>query len=89
VCVFVCVRTRFHTCMVHVSFLINNLTINIGLQIICLASYSFSTIPVLVIVGRENGVDELKLTGSAERTGTLMRCGLALYLLKQEMVHWG
>jgi hypothetical protein len=33
-------------------------------------------------------VDDLKLTGVAKRTGTLMRCGLTLYLLKQEMVHW-
>jgi hypothetical protein len=57
----VCACTRFHACMVHVS-LINNHTINIGLQILCLASYSFSTTPVLVIVGRENGVGDLKLT---------------------------
>lgn len=43
---------------------------------------------MLVIVGRENGVDNLKLTGGVKRTGTLMRCGLAVYLLKQEVVHW-
>jgi len=34
-------------------------------------------------------VDVLKLRGSAERTGTVVSCGLTLYLLKQEMVHWG
>jgi len=34
-------------------------------------------------------VDILKLRGSAERTGTLVSCGLTVYLLKQEMVHWG
>ena len=68
--------------MVLVSFLINNHTINIGLQNLGLASYSFTTIHVLVIGGRENGVDDLKLMGGAEKTDTLMKCGLALYLLQ-------
>jgi len=45
-------------------------------------------VPVLVIVRRENGADNLKLMRGVKRTDTLMRCGLALYLLKQKVEHW-
>lgn len=75
-CVYAC--AHLHTHVVCVSLLINGHTINIGLQILDLKSYSISTIPVLVVVGRENGIDDLKWMGTAERTGILMRCGLTL-----------
>jgi hypothetical protein len=50
--------------------------------------------PIILLVFHHPCVGDSRESGRfeiyrvAKRTGILMRCGLTLYLLKQEMVHW-